>query len=621
MTPILPPLVLPIAVPLISGLLCLLTPERARLIRAALALGSTAATVVLVWPLFEGADANLEFHAWLSLRVDGLSALILLAIAVSGCLITLYSIGYMRGRKRQRAYFAYLLWTIGASYGAVLANDLLIFLVFWGVLALLLFLLIGLAGPSAAEAARKAMLIVGGADALLVLGVALLWDLTGSTRMDSGPLPVEGAVAHFTFLTFVAAAFAKAGAMPLHSWLPDCSEKALVPVTALLPASLDKLLGVYLLVRCVEDLFRPGEAMLSALMMLGAITIVGGGLMALVQRDLKRLFAYSSISQVGYMVLGIACFTPLGIAAALFHLVNNTVYKSCLFLCGGAVEQAAGTTDLDRLGGLGNAMPATFAVFAVAALSIAGIPPLSGFASKWMIYQGVIGVGESGGAGWIVWLAVAMVGSALTLAGIVKVLHAVFLCKPSPDLTRHTIHDADATMLVPMAVLATICITFGVFANAIPLDLLILPVYPADVPGVWWSGMATVLVVVAIGLGGVIYALTMSAGQLRRSETYIGGERMAETYIRGETPDAARHVEVTGTDFYDALERLPGLGGLYSLARRKLLDIYDLGAASAGHLITVLRGSHTGALPLYLIWILSGLLILLYTITQIGPDR
>lgn len=612
-------MLLPIVVPLVAGLVCLLIPGGAHRTRSLLAVASTALTVVLVWPLFSGGGALLEIGTWFSLRVDGLSAFVVLAIAAFSLVISVYSISYMSGRQRHREYYAYLLWTLAASCGAVLANDLIVLLVFWGFLALTLYQMIGIAGPGAAEAARKSLMIVGGTDALLVLGVVLVWSLSGTTRMDAGAVPIAGIAAHVAFLTFVAAAFAKAGAVPFHSWVPDCGAKALVPVTAFLPASLDKLLGIYLLTRCVLDLFELNAAMQTMLMLAGTVTILAGGLMALVQRDIKVLFAYSSISQVGYMVLGIGSGTPLGLAAALFHMLNNAIYKCCLFLCAGAVEKSAGTTDLDRLGGLGRAMPFTFAACAVAALAISGIPPLNGFASKWMIYQSLIAVGETGGLGWILWLAAAMLGSALTLAGIVKVLHATFLCKPTPDIAEQSISEAGFSMVLPMVALAATCVIFGVFAYAVPLDLLVFPAVRADVPGVWWAGLATLLILFAIGLGAIVYAVTMTAGKLRRCETYIGGEHLEDVYIRDEEPGPNRHVEVTGVDFYNAVEQLPGLRRLYELGRSKVFDIYEVGARLVLYFVAALRGAHTGALPVYVMWLLAGVLLVLYAITQIGP--
>jgi formate hydrogenlyase subunit 3/multisubunit Na+/H+ antiporter MnhD subunit len=612
------PMALSIWFPLLAGLVCLLIPRHAQRTRSVVAVVSAALAVVPAWALLSQRSGLLEPAPWLLLRVDALSAFVLLGVTLFGFLIALYSVGYMKDRERHREYFAYLLWTVGVTCGAVLANDLLLLLIFWGFLALTLYLMIGIAGPGAAEAARKSLMIVGGSDALLLFGVVLVWHLSGSTRMDGAALSLDGPAAHIAFLAFAAAAFAKAGAVPFHSCVPDCGEKADVPVSAFLPASLDKLLGIYLLTRVVMDLFEPTPAMRTLLMLIGATTVLAAVMMALVQHDLKRLLAYHAVSQVGYMVLGIGTGTAIGLAGGLFHMINHAIYKSCLFLCAGTVEKAAGTTDLDRLGGLGKAMPLTFATFTVAALSISGIPPLNGFASKWMIYQGIITSGEAGGVGWIVWLVVAMFGSTLTLASFVKVLHATFLCKPAPDIARRSIREAGLPMVLPLIVLAALCVVFGVFPFSVPLDWLIFPVLPADVPGVWWAGLATILILAAIALGLILYAVTMASGRLRRVETYIGGERLDEVYIRGETPGQARHVEVTGADFYDTIEQLPALDRLYMLARRKVFDIYELGADGSRYFVDLLRSAHTGVLPSYLTWFLIGLVAVAYVITQSG---
>ncbi len=615
------PIVLCIAFPFAAGLLCLVLPRGAERARSALAVLSTVLGVLLVWPLFAAAGARLELGAWLAFRVDALSATLALAASVFGVLVALYSVPFMAGRERHREYFAYLLWTMGATFGVVVANDLLVMLAFWGFLALTLYLMIGIAGPAAAEAARKTLMIVGGTDALLLFAIALVWTLSGTTRMDAPVMPMDGVGAHIAYLSFVAAAFAKAGAVPFHSWVPDCGEKADAPVTALLPASLDKLLGVYLLVRCVMDWFEPSTAMQSLLMLLGAITVLAGAAMALVQSNLKRLLAYSTVSQVGYVVLGIGTGTALGLAAGLFHALNHAVYKCCLFLCAGAVEKAAGTSDLDRLGGLSKTMPLTFAVCVIAALSISGIPPLNGFASKWMVYQAIIVSGDPGDPMWILWLVAAMLGSALTLAAFVKMLHATFLCKPAPELSERPVREVGAAMALPMVLLAGLCIIFGVFATAVPLRWLVFPVVPAQETGVWWAGLATVLILSAIGAGAIVYALAFSFSKLRRCETYVGGERLDQVYLRGEFSGPTRHVEVTGVDFYRTIEQLPGLGRLYVLARARAFDVYYLGAACGAYFTGLLRSAHTGALPVYLTWFLAGLLAVIYAVSRMGASQ
>jgi formate hydrogenlyase subunit 3/multisubunit Na+/H+ antiporter MnhD subunit len=617
------PMVLPVIFPLLAGLLCLLIPRFADSARSVLAVVSTAAVVALVWPLFQQAGATLELTPWLSLRIDTLSAFILLAVAFFGLVVAIYSVGYMQGRERHREYFTYLLWTLGVSCGAVLANDLLFLLVCWGFLGLLLYLMIGIAGPGAANAARKSLMIIGGSDALLLLGIVLYWQLTGSTHMDGPALSLDSPLAYIAILTFMTGAFAKAGVVPFHSWVPDFGEKADAPVSAFLPASLDKLLGIYLLARCVLDLFVLTSGMYTMLMVLGAITVLSAVMMALVQHDLKRLLSYHAVSQVGYMVLGIGTGTAIGLAGGLFHMLNNTLYKSALFLCAGVVEKETGTTDLDRLGGLARLLPVTFITCTVAALSISGIPPLNGFASKWMIYQGIIVGGEAnGGLGWIVWLAVAMLGSALTLASFVKVLHATFLCKPSPEIQaaadRGDIRENKRSMLLPLVVLASLCVVFGVFAFQVPLGLLILPVVEVDVPGVWWAGLATTMIVGSIVVGLLVYWLTMRGGKLRRVKTYIGGELLQDVYVSGEPTGPGRHIEVTGVDFYNTIEQLPGLQRFYILTRAKVFDIYYLVQNGVNYVIKMLRSLHTGILPAYLRWFVVGLVVVVWVVTQSG---
>jgi len=627
------PILLPVTVPLLAGLVCLLIPANsgqgaANSLRSLLSVLVTAVVLYLAWPVFQmvGTTYQPELFpgSWLSFRVDALSAFVLLAIAFFGLIIAIFSVGYMKGRERHREYFTYLLWTLGISCCVVLANDLLFLLVCWGFLGLLLYLMIGIAGPEAAQAARKSLMVIGASDALLLFGIVLYWQLTGSTQiseagMSGVRMALDSPVAYIAFLTFVAAAFAKAGAVPFHTWVPDCGEKADAPVSAYLPASLDKLLGIYLLARCMMDLFVPTPAMYFLLMLSGAVTVLAAVMMALVQHDLKRLLSYHAVSQVGYMVLGIGSGTAIGMAGGLFHMLNHAIYKCALFLCAGVVEKETGSTDLDQLGGLAKALPVTFISCTVAALAISGIPPLNGFASKWMVYQGIIlsGAGsENGGFAWILWLAVAMLGSALTLASFVKVLHTTFLCKPAPGIQNITVQETKRSMLLPLIILAALCVIFGVFAFPLPLDHFIFPVVQADVPGVWWAGTATVLILAAIVIGLLVYWLTMRSGKLRRVRTYIGGEQMQDVYVSGGQAGPSRHLEVTGIDFYNTIEALPVLERLYTLTRARVFDIYDLVQKGAGYIIVGLRSMHSGILPAYLRWFVAGLLLVVWVVTQ-----
>ncbi|MBN1869752.1 MAG: hypothetical protein JW847_04150 [Candidatus Omnitrophica bacterium] len=538
-------------------------------------------------------------------RSDPLSSFIGMFVVFFSVLTVIYSIGFMRGKKGLVRYYIYILLTIAASLGVVFANHLIVLMIFWGVLGLLLYLLIGFGeNERVSYTAKKTFIIIGGTDAFMLLGAAFIWYLSGTFDMDKLSIALDNKIAVYAYLCLAVGAFAKAGAMPFHSWVPDTAEDAPTPVTAFLPASLDKLLGIYFLARISLDVFQMNGAMNVFLMVVGSVTIVAAVMMALIQHDFKRLLGYHAVSQVGYMVLGIGTGNPIGIAGGLFHMLNHAIYKSCLFFSGGAVEKKAGTTDLEKLGGLVKVMPVTFMTFFVASLSISGVPPFNGFASKWMVYQGVIESGKSGGHLWIVWLIAAMLGSALTLASFMKLIHAIFLGQPSRErkITDERIQETGLTMLAPSIVLAALCIAFGIFAYSGPLKAFIFPAVQGVVfSGVWQAGLATVLILIGIVLGLVIYLLG-SAAKTREAEVFMGGE------ILKDIPD----MRISGAEFYNTVQDIGVLKFMYRLAQEKAFDIYEVGTKVTFGFNKVLRSLHNGVLSTYLSWCLLGMIVLFW---------
>jgi formate hydrogenlyase subunit 3/multisubunit Na+/H+ antiporter MnhD subunit len=589
-----------IIVPFLVGLFCLLVPRKLSKLRDLLAISGSLLTFYLTTVSFLRKPVEWSYNNLHLLKVDNFSGFILLAIGLFGVLIVLYSLKFMAGRERLNEYYTYLLWTIGGAYGAILANNLILLLVFWGFLGLTLYLLIGIGGPEACRAAKKSFIIVGGSDCLMILGIAITWLLTGSFQMDGISVHLAGSLPTMAFISLAIASFAKAGVMPMHTWIPDMAMTAPMTITGFLPGSLDKLLGIYFLGRISMDIFVMNNSMKMLLLIIGAVTIIAGVMMALVQHDLKKLLSYHAVSQAGYMVLGIGTGNPVGIAGGLFHMLNNGIYKFGLFLSAGAVENKAKTTDLDRLGGLAKQMPITFITCLIAALSISGIPPFNGFVSKWMVYQGVIELGKGGDKFWIIWLVAAMFGSVLTLASFMKLIHAVFLGLPSVT-THHPAqkrNEVSFSMWLPMAVLAALCVIFGVFAYRVPLKNFILSAVPGvSFRGFWSPGLATLLIIIGIALGVIIYWLGNIRG-LRMDTAYVGGE-----IIPGEN-------RVTGVDFYNTIKDLRALRKFYIQAEKKLLDIYDHGAKFLFFFIRGLRKIHTGVLPTYLFWSLFGMLVL-----------
>jgi len=598
-----------IALPFAAGLVALLIPRRLSMVTKLLTLAVTAlvfwAAIVLYGLL---PTWNPE---WLGgrpvLGLDGLSALILFGAGFFSLAMAVYSVGFLKDEQvHPGLYYSNFLWVVGSTMGAVLARDMFVLLGFWALMGIPFFLLINLGSSGCDAAAKKMLIVLGGTDSLMILGIAIILRLSDSTDLLQPTLPLTG-TAIVACLCLAAAAFAKAGAMPFHSWVPDVAATSPVPVAALLPASLDKLLGIYLFARISLGLFAIGPGMRSLFLLVGAATVVGAVMAALVQHNLRRLLGFHAVSQVGYMVIGIASGTPIGVLGGLFHMVNHAIYKSCLFLTAGAAERRSQTAELDRMGGLARAMPITFGAAVVAAMAISGIPPLNGFTSKWMVYQGLIQMGPGQGPLWTIVLVAAMFGSALTLASFVKVLHSVFLGQPHGEATGPL---PNALMGLPMALLALLCIVFGVFAYSVPVKGLLLPALPASLQvsfarATWQPGIAALLLCVALAAGGLIYVLG-TVGRLREDEAYIGGEAGARA--------AAYHF--SGVEFYRTVAELPSLRTLYRHAEGGWYDLYELGRRFVGWVGVPLQRFHSGVLLTYIAWCVLGLVVLLWLFLQ-----
>ncbi|MBM3254404.1 MAG: NADH/ubiquinone/plastoquinone (complex I), partial [Candidatus Omnitrophica bacterium] len=287
--------------------------------------------------------------------------------------------------------------------------------------------------------------------------IALVYSLTGSLNMAhiSQQLvgKVKGAGILFISVLFLAGFGLKAAQVPFHAWLPDAHPSAPAPISAMLSGVLIKALGIYALIRIFYNVLGITPAVSGIFLVMGAISMLVGVLLAIAQWDFKRLLAYHSISQMGYVMLGIGLATPLGILGGLFHLINHAAFKSLLFFNSGAIEYATNTRQLKEMGGLKERMPITAATCSIASFSIAGIPPFNGFWSKLIIIIACIQAGK------LFYGLIAVIVSILTLASFLKVQrYAIF-----GDLPLHlkTIKEVPGLMCISMIVLAIFCIGLG----------------------------------------------------------------------------------------------------------------------------------------------------------------
>jgi NADH-quinone oxidoreductase subunit L len=350
-----------------------------------------------------GRPAALPFSIGIDLRLDPLTAVMLAVITCVGLLVAIYSIGYMHDDPGYPRFFALVAAFVFSMAMLVAASNFLLVYVFWEAVGACSYLLIGFwfRKPAAAAAAKKAFLVNRVGDFGLAVAVFLLWMTYGTlnfhdtTLPDGSPLPgilgmerlgdpsgyVAGAVGTAICLLLLLAACGKSAQMPLHVWLPDAMEGP-TPASALIHAATMVTAGVYLVARCAP-LYVACPGALTVVSIVGATTALVAALIGTVQNDLKRVLAYSTISQLGYMFASLGTGTLLGFTAAIFHLVTHAFFKALLFLGAGSVMHAmGGVIDMRRFGGLRRVMPITAATFLVGSLALAGVAPFAGFFSK-----------------------------------------------------------------------------------------------------------------------------------------------------------------------------------------------------------------------------------------------
>ncbi|HWP35224.1 MAG TPA: NADH-quinone oxidoreductase subunit L, partial [Thermodesulfobacteriota bacterium] len=393
------------------------------------------------------------FRADFGLLLDPLSATMVLVVTGVGFLIHVYSTAYMADEPGYGRYFAYLNLFTFAMLLLVLANNYLLLFVGWEGVGLCSYLLIGYwyERPAAARAGLKAFIVNRIGDVGFALGVMLVFALFGSLAYSEVLPRAADVLSHGTalavaLLLFVGA-IGKSAQVPLYVWLPDAMEGP-TPVSALIHAATMVTAGVYMVARSSPIYVLAPEAM-AAVAVVGAVTALFAASIGLAQTDIKRVLAYSTVSQLGYMFLaaGVGAF-----AAAIFHLVTHAFFKALLFLGAGSVIHAlGGEQDLRKMGGLRPQLPLTYATVLIGTLAIAGFPPLAGFFSKDAILAAAFGAGPLGRALW----AVGLVTAGLTAFYMFRLLFLAFhgRPRPSPEALAH-LHEAPAPMAVPLVALA-----------------------------------------------------------------------------------------------------------------------------------------------------------------------
>jgi multicomponent Na+:H+ antiporter subunit A len=469
-----------------------------------LAMAVTAAATVAVaamWPdIFDGRALDARLGAWdgpiaLALHVDGLALLFALMATSIGAAILLYSVGYMAKDAAATRFYVIMQVFIAGLVVLVFAQDLLLMYAGWEIVGLCSFMLVGFwyTDREAAAGARKVLVMTHGAGYALLAAILILYARAGTTLWTDPRVGKSFTTGVFALM--LVSAIAKSVQFPLHTWIPSAMA-APTPVSALLHAAVYVKAGVYLVARMHSIVVWP-HAWQTSVVWLGTVTMLVGVLFAMIQHDAKRLLAFHTVSQIGYMMLGLGLGTPLGVAAALLHTVNHGLFKGGLFLGAGAVQHATGTRDMNRLGGLARRMPTTAALWLVSAAGIAGVPLFNGFVSKWLLYVAAMQ------SNYTIPALIAWIVSVLTMFSFMKASAAIFFGEDGE--ASAAAHESPRVMLAGSAVLAAGCVVLGV-APQLGLTYLIAPALPGmGLPGrldVGWFGFTgTGETFLAAGLG------------------------------------------------------------------------------------------------------------------------
>ncbi|MBA7575768.1 MAG: NADH-quinone oxidoreductase subunit L [Dehalococcoidia bacterium] len=409
----------------------------------------------ITWVVIEG---GLTIH--LGLIMDSLTVVMLIVVLVVSLMVQIYSQGYMKGDPGYHRYYAFMSLFTASMLGLVLADNLLFVYVFWEMVGLCSYLLIGFwfHRPAAANAAKKAFIVTRLGDFGFLAAILLIFFNTGT--LDIGELhslaatgALAGATLTWAAIGIFAGAAGKSAQFPLHTWLPDAMEGP-TPVSALIHAATMVAAGVFLVARTFP-LFAHSTDALTTVAVVGGVTAIFAATMGLVMTDIKRVLAYSTISQLGYMMLGLGVG---GVAIGIFHLFNHAFFKALLFLGAGSVNHATGTFDMRKMGGLRKFMPWTYATFLIASLSIAGIWPLAGFWSKEEILASAL-------QNQPILFYLAMITVFMTAFYMFRVVFMTFggNYRGGGEEAHGKPHESPPVMVMPMVVLAILAVVSGLW--------------------------------------------------------------------------------------------------------------------------------------------------------------
>jgi multicomponent Na+:H+ antiporter subunit D len=437
-----------------------------------LAIVATGLLLFFTLRLIPAIGTGLKFEAFgARFALDSVSLLFLVVVNSVAFACMIYATSYINHLGGRGKFFSLLIIMVSGLNAMLLTRDLFSLYIFLEVASIASYVLVAFGLEyDGIESAIKYLLLSAVATSMILIGIALVYMTTGTLEFDAlkillasqgGNLP---AIFLLIAALFIAGFGLKAALMPFHAWLPDAHPSAPAPISAMLSGVVIKVAGVYALTRIFFYIFPGISKVQNIFLILGTLSMIAGAVLAYFQRDFKRMLAYSSISQIGYIMIGLGLGNLLGLMGALFHIFNHALFKSLLFLNSGAVQYRTGTRDIEEMGGLENRMPVTSITSVFGTLSIAGIPPFNGFFSKLFIVLGALAAGRIGIA------TLSILVSIFTLGYFLLIQRKVFFGKLNEKW--HDIREAPFAMSCAVILLAAACLLSGLFFQSVTRGLV-----------------------------------------------------------------------------------------------------------------------------------------------------
>jgi proton-translocating NADH-quinone oxidoreductase chain N len=461
-----------VIIPLVS-IICLNLPLRKMMNAAAfwwLGVVAVCQALLAAGHILRLIDLNALVPSFLGPQADRLGAVALLSAGMVTAAVLSAAAALIKDKVKLFNFINLLFIALAGMNGVAVSRDIFSLYLFIEIAAVGSYILIAFSNEKLAlEAAFKYIILSSAASAMMLTGIALIMLVTGSTDFAAVKSGLAGSLHRplvlFAVAMFVCGLFIKGGQMPFHGWLPDVYSSSSPAVSVFLAGVVTKVLGAFVLIRLAFSVIDFSGPVQGVILFVGTLSIVAAAFAALGQKDIKRMFAYSSISQIGYILVGLGSGNPLGMAGAVLHIFNHSVFKSTLFLNAAALESQASTRDIDRLGGMATRMPVTAATSSLAILSAAGIPPLAGFWSKLLI---IVALWT---AGLRIYAVIAVLASVITLAYLLVMQRQVFWGHAKEEFAA--VREAGFGLIFPACWLTAITVGLGL---AFPFLLKVLKI-------------------------------------------------------------------------------------------------------------------------------------------------